>query len=314
MSPSQGLQLGRLKLLYQDFQQPNPPFIIHAANFDLEDRVSIVSDPHPPAEAIYTDSSHPEGKAGCAFCVIQNNVQIHQWTTTLSPHNTEFQAETLAIKKDINWASSKGISISIWSDSDSALRGIFCFKRSNPLIQETKQALLQHPSMQLNWIKALEGYLGNEVADNLDKQATKEGTHLHLQTPKCHLKKVLMNLSLNKWQQDWDLGDTGRAIFNVLPKAALTPASWLREFILFGPFPIYFYRFRFHHSDISTCGEKRDPIHNVTSCPMTLSYHFTKPSVENTQLLWKSVLSNKLSRINIVKLIAFLTENENLIK
>ncbi|GBM15966.1 hypothetical protein AVEN_108565-1 [Araneus ventricosus] len=47
---------------------------------------------------------------------------------------------------------------------------------------------------------------------------------------------------------------------------------------------------------------------------MTLSYHFTKPSAENTQLCWKSVLSNKLSRIKISKLISFLTENENLIK
>ncbi|GBO30586.1 hypothetical protein AVEN_267424-1 [Araneus ventricosus] len=47
---------------------------------------------------------------------------------------------------------------------------------------------------------------------------------------------------------------------------------------------------------------------------MTLSYHFTKPSAENTQLWWKSVLSNKLSRIKISKFIYFLTENENLIK
>ncbi|GBL93602.1 hypothetical protein AVEN_240889-1, partial [Araneus ventricosus] len=87
--------------LYQDFQQPNPPLIIHPANFDLEDRVSIVSDPHPPAEAIYTDGSHLEGETGCAFCVIQNNVQIHQWTAKLNPHNTVFQAETLAIKEAI---------------------------------------------------------------------------------------------------------------------------------------------------------------------------------------------------------------------
>ncbi|GBM93886.1 hypothetical protein AVEN_171363-1 [Araneus ventricosus] len=47
---------------------------------------------------------------------------------------------------------------------------------------------------------------------------------------------------------------------------------------------------------------------------MTLSYNFTKPSAENTQLCWKSLLSNKLSRINIAKLVSFLTENENLIK
>ncbi|GBM23001.1 hypothetical protein AVEN_226537-1 [Araneus ventricosus] len=35
--------------LYQDIQQSNPLLIIHPANFDLEDRVSILSDPHPPA-------------------------------------------------------------------------------------------------------------------------------------------------------------------------------------------------------------------------------------------------------------------------
>ncbi|GBM31925.1 hypothetical protein AVEN_182060-1 [Araneus ventricosus] len=101
-------------------------------------------------------------------------------------------------------------------------------------------------------------------------------------------------------------------------KVTLTPASWSRESILFatghGPFPNYLYRFRFHHSDIFTCGEKGHPLHYATSCHMTLSYHFTKPSAEKTQLWWKSVLSNKLSRIKITKLVSLLTENENLIK
>ncbi|GBN27944.1 hypothetical protein AVEN_216328-1 [Araneus ventricosus] len=126
------------------------------------------------------------------------------------------------------------------------------------------------------------------------------------------------NLSLNEWQKDWDSGDTGRAIFNILPKITLTPASWSREPILFStghcPFPSYLYRFRLYHSDICTCGEKGDPLHYATSCHMTLFYHFTKPSAEYTQLWWKSLLSNKPSRINIAKLISFLTENENLMK
>ncbi|GBM25378.1 hypothetical protein AVEN_12313-1 [Araneus ventricosus] len=108
------------------------------------------------------------------------------WTAKLIPHNTVFQAETLAIKEAIKSVNSKGISTSIWSDSKSALRTISSFKISNPLIQETQQALLQNPSMQLNRIKAHVGFLGNEV---LAKKAAKEGTHLHLQAPKCHLKK-----------------------------------------------------------------------------------------------------------------------------
>ncbi|GBN29509.1 hypothetical protein AVEN_2312-1 [Araneus ventricosus] len=91
--------------LYQDFQQPNPLLIIHSDNFDLDDRFSILSDPYPPAEAIYTDGSHLEGETGCAFCVIQNKLQIYHWTAKLSPQNTVFQAEKLAIKEAINCVS-----------------------------------------------------------------------------------------------------------------------------------------------------------------------------------------------------------------
>ncbi|GBM89636.1 hypothetical protein AVEN_190288-1 [Araneus ventricosus] len=54
------------------------------------------------------------------------------------------------------------------------------------------------------------------------------------------------------------------------------------------------------------------PLRNFLS--HDVSYHFTKPSKENTQLWWKRVLSNKLSRIKISRLVSFLTENEKLIK
>ncbi|GBO30811.1 hypothetical protein AVEN_245949-1, partial [Araneus ventricosus] len=63
---------------------------------------------------------------------------------------------------------------------------------------------------------------------------------------------------------------------------------------------------------ISAHAGKRETL-SITQLLAT-SYHFTKPSAENTQLWRKSVLSNKLSRINIAKFISFLTENENLIK
>ncbi|GBN95722.1 hypothetical protein AVEN_257588-1 [Araneus ventricosus] len=71
---------------------------------------------------------------------------------------------------------------------------------------------------------------------------------------------MLRNLFLNKWQQDSDSGETGRAIFNMLSKVTLTPASWSRESILFatghGPFPSYLCRFQPHHSDTCACWEK----------------------------------------------------------
>ncbi|GBN02247.1 hypothetical protein AVEN_116431-1 [Araneus ventricosus] len=53
------------------------------------------------------------------------------------------------------------------------------------------------------------------------------------------------------------------------------------------------------------------PLRNFLSHDVILFY---KTKCRNTQLWWKSVLSNKLPRIKISKLISFLTENENLIK
>ncbi|GBM31930.1 hypothetical protein AVEN_275482-1 [Araneus ventricosus] len=117
---------------------------------------------------------------------------------------------------------------------------------------------------------------------------------------------------------NWGSGDTGIAIFNILPKVYLNQASLSRESILFasshGPFPSYLYRFRLHHSDIRVCGEKGDTFHYATSCHLMSYFHFTKPSAENTLLWWKNFLLNTLSRIKIAKLISFVTENENLIK
>ncbi|GBL84107.1 hypothetical protein AVEN_118530-1 [Araneus ventricosus] len=50
--------------LYKDFQQPNPPIIIRPSHFDLDVKVSKLSDPHPPTEDIYTDVLHLEGETG----------------------------------------------------------------------------------------------------------------------------------------------------------------------------------------------------------------------------------------------------------
>ncbi|GBO24364.1 hypothetical protein AVEN_112476-1 [Araneus ventricosus] len=92
---------------------------------------------------------------------------------------------------------------------------------------------------------------------------------------------MLRNLSINKWQQDLDSGDTERAILNILSQVSLTQASWSRESILFatvhGPFPNYLHRFRLHHSDICTCWEKRpSPLRNVLSSYVIFSYYQTK--------------------------------------
>ncbi|GBN41023.1 hypothetical protein AVEN_59098-1 [Araneus ventricosus] len=133
----------------------------------------------------------------------------------------------------------KGISTSIWIDSESAVRAISSFESSNPLIQETQQALLQNPSMQLNWIKAHVGFPCNEAADNLAKQVTKEGTHHHLQARNVPLKCLGTYLSIigNKTGIQAILGEKYLIFFLKSLKHQLhgqeNPSSSLQTTVLF---------------------------------------------------------------------------------
>ncbi|GBN56645.1 hypothetical protein AVEN_244796-1 [Araneus ventricosus] len=69
-----------------------------------------------------------------------------------------------------------------------------------------------------------------------------------------------------------------------------------------GPFPTYLKIFSLRTTDFCGCGELGSPLH-FNSCPLTSSFNLTKPSKDLEHLLWKSVLSNPLSRIKIRKVI-----------
>ncbi|GBL87238.1 hypothetical protein AVEN_200407-1 [Araneus ventricosus] len=95
---------------------------------------------------------------------------------------------------------------------------------------------------------------------------------------------MLRNLSLNKWQQDWDSGDTGRAIFNILPKVTPTPASRSRESILFATGQVLFPAISIDsgfliqisaHMRIRGKG-RPSPLRNFLSHDVSLSFYKTK--------------------------------------
>ncbi|GBL75780.1 hypothetical protein AVEN_155071-1 [Araneus ventricosus] len=176
-------------------------------------------------------------------------------------------------------------------------------------------ALLSNPSLNIGWVKAQGGVHGNETANNLAKQATIKGEIHHLPVHKIHLKNLLHRVSINKWQQEWAIGDTGRTIYNIIPKVTTNPVPWTRESILlatgYGPFPSYLHMFNFHHSDLCACGEVGTPFHYATTCHLTASYHFTKPNENLTSIWWRNILTNKLSRLKIINLVSFLIENED---
>ncbi|GBM26913.1 hypothetical protein AVEN_264760-1 [Araneus ventricosus] len=172
-----------------------------------------------PGLDIYTDGSKIEDKTGSAFCVMEEDTTKYEWMAQLSPFNTVFQAELLAIQEACLWVSKTNQQIKVWAHV---------------------------------------GYSGNEAADVLAKKATQEGIPIYIPTPRNHIKSLLQKESIIRWQKEWDNGETGRSVHNVLLKVKTTPTPWQRPEITFvtghGPFPTYLKRCNVRSSDSCGCG------------------------------------------------------------
>ncbi|KAF8772054.1 hypothetical protein HNY73_019400 [Argiope bruennichi] len=56
------------------------------------------------------------------------------------------------------------------------------------------------------------GTIGNKAADDLTKRAYSEGLPVFLPASRCHSKKELSNISINRWQREWHTDSAGRNI------------------------------------------------------------------------------------------------------
>ncbi|GBN84021.1 hypothetical protein AVEN_128409-1 [Araneus ventricosus] len=154
------------------------------------------------------------------------------------------------------------------------------------------------------WVKAHAGYIGNESADQLAKDATQHGLPYSItKLPKRHMKGLLPKSMLEEWQTLWKNGDTGRKIYNIMPSVSLRPANWIRDVIFFsqhGPFPAYLKRFHLSHSDYCSCGGIGTALHYATECIFTVSWHMRKP-VPNFEQEWLKRIANNLVSMHKIR-------------
>ncbi|GBM78719.1 hypothetical protein AVEN_243986-1 [Araneus ventricosus] len=276
----------------------------HPAIFKLEDRISPKKQFLPfPDLNIYTDGSKIEDKTGRAFCVMEEDIIKYEWMAQLSPFNTVFQAELLAIQEVCLSASKTNQQIKVCSDSESSLHSIASIDTKSPIAQQTQEILLKSTNIKLGWIKAHVEYSGNEAPDVLAKKATQEGIPTYIPVPRNHIESLVQKESIIRWQKEWDNGETGRSVHNVLPKVKTTPTPSQRPEIIFvtghGPFPTYLKRFNIRSSDSYGCGKLGKPLHYATSCLFTTSYYLTKPLADLEPLWCKRVMNYNNSRAKI---------------
>ncbi|GBM99859.1 hypothetical protein AVEN_204387-1 [Araneus ventricosus] len=174
---------------HESYEQPSSPSTIHPALFILKGRISQggqVPSKRGPIQ-VYTDGSKINDQTGSAFCTIANEAVTKTWKAKISPANTVFQAEILALKAAIEWVNTANEEVNIWSDSESSLQALKSLYVKSKIIQEAQMTLLGNDRIRLGWVKAHIGIKGNEIADTLAKEAATNGIPTSLLFPKSYL-------------------------------------------------------------------------------------------------------------------------------
>jgi ribonuclease HI len=275
-----------------------------------------------PATIIYTDGSKSHLGVGAAYLVLKNDQLQHSWQGSLSESNSVFQAELIAVVKALE----KVVHIperevAILTDSKSSLYAIGRFENQNPLVQKAQILLHQlqesGKSVTLAWVKAHVGTRGNELADQLAKDAVAnpQVEQLDIVPPPSHLKRLLCAELQTTWQKEWENAEKGRITFEYLPKVTqdrlATHAGVSAALTEHGPFLTYLKRFRCINSSTCVCGEEGSAQHYMFDCSLTVDLHLRRPADAAKSLWADQVLRVKSLFLKLHRLYIWLQSNQS---
>ncbi|GBM45739.1 hypothetical protein AVEN_242784-1 [Araneus ventricosus] len=192
---------------------------------------------------------------------VNTPIGTSKWSTRLSLRNTVYQAEILALLKEVEHAVALPTQqLTILVDNQASIKSAANTKSYNSIARKIFKLLHSHPHIRVSWIKAHAGYIGNEEADRLAKEAaeTENFSETPFEFPKSFIKTFLRQKMLATCQMAWDDGDTGSLIHNIIPKVSLQPINWTRNEVSFftghGPFPSFLQRFNLAETSFCSCG------------------------------------------------------------
>ncbi|CAH2080329.1 unnamed protein product, partial [Iphiclides podalirius] len=175
---------------------------------------------------IYTDGSKQnDGAVGAAFVCYDNSNTHPKTTKKFRLHNTctVFQAELFAIHQACLWADTKQYTRTvIATDSLSSIRALQNRSNTHPIITNIHHTIhrIQQSSriIDIVWVKAHTGILGNEAADTAANSATK----LHKKPdyfaiPLSYIKHKIKTDNQSIWQARYESAEQGKHTRNILP-------------------------------------------------------------------------------------------------
>ena len=177
-------------------------------SIDLDSFKKGTPDKNPTLKC-FTDGSKISNQSGFGFAITEGNWVMAQEDGKLSPNNTVFQAEIMAILKCAKalemFESTRAV---IYSDSQAALAALNSHKIKHKSVKDCADALndisiTKH--VTLKYIKAHVGYSGNEYADFLAKKGTvNTENNVVVAPPISWAKQLIESYSLRKWASRWE--------------------------------------------------------------------------------------------------------------
>ena len=157
------------------------------------DLSSLNSTSHPQMSQIilFTDGSKTDTHTGASFVIYKYKVERYSKGGRIKMENTVFQAEVLAIREAakhyIQIKQSDEKNVKIFTDSQAALLALTKSTVTSKLVASTIDMLnilgkTVH-SLELCWIKAHTGHIGNERADEIANKTVNENTCLLYTSP-----------------------------------------------------------------------------------------------------------------------------------
>ncbi|GBL80260.1 putative RNA-directed DNA polymerase from transposon X-element [Araneus ventricosus] len=120
------------------------------------------------------DGSKTEGGVGAAFCVLTNDIWAFQWSAKRNDNNNVFQADLTALHKAVIYASHlpSHNTTKIHVDNRASIMASSNSKSTNETARIIFKILLSNPRTKVSWVKMHASIIGNERADQLEKDAT----------------------------------------------------------------------------------------------------------------------------------------------
>ncbi len=168
-----------------------------------------------PRINIYTDAAKAGDNVGLGWVALDGNNVVAKNYSPAKEINIH-QAEMLAIKEALTWIKVSGTcsrGFTIWTDSQSSVGSLGGYQTKDTITWETLSLLRSlgtNTLIDICWVKGHSNNVGNDMADMLAKRGMEEAESLLFSRPympvsQRQIKQTLRHLTLDKWQQAWDM-------------------------------------------------------------------------------------------------------------